>query len=97
MARITGPFEPETIRAFRGVLDFYYWRGLHLVRSWPRKPVLPRSPAVQATAQEFKENVQALSDLPAPFRSQAMAAVAGTDWTWRDLWVSAVYGNQVFW
>lgn len=95
MAKITGDFDPETIKKFRGVLDYYYWRGLLVVRSWPRKPVLPRSPAVQQTASDFADTARQLSQLPLIFRDTTTEIVRDTAWTWRDAWTSALYGHNI--
>lgn len=95
MAVIEGDFDPEIIRKFRGVLDYYYYRGRLVVRSWPRKPILPRSPNVQSTAQDFADTARALSSLPLVLQDITREVVAGTSWTWRDAWTTALYGHNI--
>lgn len=36
------------IDGFKGSVDFYYWMGLPIARSWPKSPGRQRSPAVMA-------------------------------------------------
>lgn len=35
MARISHPWNAVLIKAMKGTLDFYYWKGIPVVRSWP--------------------------------------------------------------
>lgn len=97
MARVEGEFQSDVIRAFKGVLDFYYWRGIPVVRSWPRKPVLPRNPAVQSAGQDWRDNSKALSSLPLSLQTATADEVKDTSYTWKDAWTSAVYGHGVSW
>lgn len=48
MAKIKEMPGTRIISGFRGILDFYYWKGIACCRSWPRKPKGRRSPAVMA-------------------------------------------------
>lgn len=97
MARVTGDFQSEVIRAYKGVLDFYYWRGIGVVRGWPRKPVLPRNPAVQAAGQDFRDNSRALSALPIPLQISTAEEVRDTAYTWKDAWTTTIYGHGLTW
>ena len=37
----------KVIRGFRGVIDFYFCRGIPCARKWPRKPTRVRIPSVR--------------------------------------------------
>lgn len=93
MPVLSAPLDPVTIASLKGTLDYYLWRGLPVIRKWPRKPTMPRTPASTAAAVEFGQVASLLSDLPAPWRSYTEADVANTNWTWRDEWTAAAYGN----
>ena len=41
------------ISGFRGVLDYYYYCGLAVVRKWPASPGHKRSPEVEAGWSAF--------------------------------------------
>jgi len=43
--RLDGPPALEIKKAFRGIVDFYCWRGIHCARKWPSKPHQPNTPA----------------------------------------------------
>lgn len=43
----------EIIDGFKGVLDFYLWLGIAVVRTWPKKIGPKRSPEVEATWPSF--------------------------------------------
>jgi len=47
MARLANLPAQDIIDTFKGTLDYYVHRGIPCVRSWPRPPTGPRSPAVQ--------------------------------------------------
>ena len=81
---------------FKGTLDFYYRRGVLVVRSWPRKPSRPRAPAVQAAGQDWKDTSRAISALPLELRDQWTELMRDSVMTWRDAATSAAYGNAVF-
>ena len=84
---------PEIIRAFKGTLDFYYFRGLYCVRGWPRSPAMPRSPASTATANAFAEIIRTVPRTTPKVTDDAKDQTKHTTWTWRDEIVSAIYGN----
>lgn len=95
MAKILQMPRQEIIDGFKGVLDFYRWKGIVCVRSWPRKPKMPRSIPVQATAQLFGDLATAFTDTPPNIRARATEMASGTKWTWRDVRYRAAYGNLV--
>lgn len=41
------------VNGFKGTLDFYFWKGIACVRSWPRSPGKRRAPAVEAQWAAF--------------------------------------------
>jgi len=46
MAKLTNMPESNIISGLKGTVDFYYWKGIPVARSWPRSPGRQRSPAV---------------------------------------------------
>ena len=97
MATIEALPAPQTIWSFRGVLDFYCFRGVYCVRSWPRRPALPRSPAVQATAAAFASLGRRAQSLDPDVRAYYVDYNRATGYTWKDALVSAAYGNLNTW
>lgn len=43
MAVLNVPLTPYQIASMRGVVDFYYYRGIPVARAWPKKCVQPRT------------------------------------------------------
>jgi len=41
------------IAGFKGTIDFYYWKGIPVARSWPKSPGKLRSQAVMAQWPTF--------------------------------------------
>jgi len=83
----------EVIRGFRGVLDFYYWRGLACVRKWPRIPPSRRTPASMASAALFGAVVKAFALLGGTVETLFDMAAQDQPRTGRDLYISATFGH----
>jgi hypothetical protein len=45
--------EAAIIAGYKGRIDFYYWHGLPIARSWPKSPGRQRSAPVQAQWPAF--------------------------------------------
>lgn len=53
MARLTAMPELGIIAGYKGKIDFYYWRGVPVARTWPKSPGKSRSPRVSAQWPAF--------------------------------------------
>lgn len=53
MAKIDSPWDAERIYGLKGTLDFYEWKGLHVVRSWPQMPPSSLTAATRAQNPVF--------------------------------------------
>ncbi len=49
MAVIETPLSLKQIHDLAGTLDYYCWKGLHVVREWPRNPNQPGTPLQKQT------------------------------------------------
>jgi len=81
------------IHGFRGVVDFYLWKGLPVARLWPRNPKSHHSPATIAAAALFGD----ISKLYALVGGAAIDAyvedAADQTRTPRDIYMAAKFGN----
>lgn len=84
---------PEVIRGFRGILDFYIWKGLNCVRKWPHIPPSSRTPASMASAALFGAVVQGYALLGGALKTLFDQDAADQPRTGRDLYMSATYGH----
>jgi len=93
MARIDALPSIEIIRGFKGILDFYLWRGLPCVRAWPKYRPAKQTAASLAAALVFGAIVKSyglLGDLPLEaYRQDALDQTR----TARDIMVTGTYGN----
>jgi len=81
------------INGFKGQLDFYVWKGITCVRSWPRSPGHDRSPAVEAQWPAFTYATSNWTN-PAPEIKQAFNDMAATiPYTGKDLFVKSYLSN----
>ena len=84
MAVLSALPEQSIIDGYRGVLDFYYYCGLPVARSWPRSPGKTRAPKVVAAAAQFDWVQKSTTALPADIKYAWMALPQGQSLTWRD-------------
>lgn len=93
MARLKALPSLDIIRGFKGVIDFYLWRGLPCARKWPRRAPGRRTEAEIASSALFgiiTSNYRLLAPLVlAAFQEAAKDQPR----TARDLYISAVYGH----
>lgn len=58
MAKLTAMPSLAIIKGLAGTIDYYYWRGIPVARTWPKSPGKKRSPAVMAQWEPFREASQ---------------------------------------
>lgn len=92
MPRLDSLPDPDTIKRWKGRLDYYVYRGQPIVRTWPRSPSGPRSPAVKATLTLFNDYMKRVKRTAPQIVAQASADTKGSAWWWRDPVLRATYG-----
>jgi len=75
----------KVISGFRGVIDFYYYMGIPVARTWPRKPSMKRAPEVQATIRIFKQANIIFPQISPEVRQAYRDMVGSTNITWKDM------------
>ena len=93
MARLTALPEIDVIHGFKGVIDFYLWRGLACARMWPRNPKSYHSAATIAAAATFGAISRAFALLANSALSAFKEDAADQTRTARDIYMSAVHGK----
>jgi len=93
MARIDVLPSIEIIRGFKGILDFYLWKGLPCVRAWPRWRPARQSNASRNAALLFGAVIKAFSLTHNAVLQQLELEATGIPRTPRDIYVSGIYGN----
>lgn len=93
MAILEAMPQESIISGFKGKIDFYYWLGIPVCRTWPRPPSAPRSPNVTARYAPFGYINSMAKDLPEYLRDQYRQAAQGTGLTWKDYMVRAYMGG----
>ena len=53
--KIQGKLSKSVVNRYRGIIDFYLWKGITVARSWPRNPTGRRTPAQLAAQAVWKE------------------------------------------
>ncbi len=81
------------IDGFKGVLDFYQWRGLWCVRKWPvYKPRIPHV-TESLNQQSFAYINKLWRTIPSFVQNLYRAMAVGTPFTGKDLYVIAYMGG----
>jgi len=94
MARLKALPSIDIIRGFRGVLDFYVWRGLPCVRRWPDKAHATRTPAEIAAGRTFGAIIKAWSLVGSNVKALYTQEALDNPRTARDIYVSGALGHQ---
>jgi len=66
MAKVTGPLNRTQIKGLAGTLDYYTWKGVHVIRGWPRKQTTPKTArqiAWQNTLAESRKDLKLMDGL----------------------------------
>ena len=89
MAKISQMPEAAIISAYKGVVDFYEYKGQPCARMWPVWRTREPHPAEKANQDNFAYINTHLALLPDYVIDQYKRQVAGTPYTWKDLVVRA--------
>lgn len=81
------------INGFKGEIDFYYWMGIPVARSWPRSPGHERAPAVQAQWPAWTTASRLWAKLSPFIRAQYDWMAAGSRLTGRDMFTKGYISN----
>ena len=84
MAVISQPVNAATIQGFRGVLDFYDWKGLHIVRAWPRASRYPPTPGMVAQRAAYGQASVWIKNIPEEMRELYRANTGAVGMSWVD-------------
>jgi hypothetical protein len=77
----------SVISGFKGTLDFYVWKGIACVRSWPRSPGHERAPAVMAQWQAFTNAAKLWMTLSPEVKDAYRQMSAGLRLSNRDVFI----------
>lgn len=95
MTRLKELPEIQVIKGFKGKVDFYLWKGIAVARRWPRKTTIPKTPAEQASANEFGA-ISASYKLTDPITRDALAGmVASSQERQLDMYIALSLGHRL--
>jgi hypothetical protein len=77
------------IDSLRGTIDFYYWRGIPVVRTWPKKSTVPASPAMLAARAAFTASRVDVKTVGPAVRAEWVATATGEKQAWLDYFTYA--------
>jgi len=64
------PVNLEVVQTFRGVVDFYTWKGINVARAWPKKPNQPNTPSQIETRKAFSASITWIKTNPVSWNHQ---------------------------
>lgn len=77
------------ISSFKGVVDFYLWKGIPCARKWPTWPKRQAYPEERANQDDFAYANKLFSQLPDYLQQQYRNMAASTSFTGKDLFIRA--------
>lgn len=85
MAKLTEMPAEALISGFKGVVDYYWYMGIPVARSWPRSPGRTRAPAVEAQWPAFTYAAQEWNNLSEAVQDSYRALAQSSGMDGRDL------------
>ncbi len=93
MAKLSHGWERDRIMGFKGKLDFYYWKGIPVVRKWP---YTPRSHLTSSTRAQWPKFALVSTSYSAQSAQQIEALLAMSNYTQRtsrDVYIALNYAK----
>lgn len=94
MAKLTVLPDARTIVEAKGVVDFYYWKGIPCARKWPRKASYERSAAEQAGSARFTTVAKATTGISTVMKELWIGIGASEGTTWVDVFRNNGLGGE---
>ena len=85
---VVSHFSSQMVKGLYGTVDFYYWRGIPVARSWPRKTKLSPTAAVLASRLAFRQSRLDLREVSAVTRAAWAVCSVGARQAWLDYYTS---------
>lgn len=95
MVKLAGVPPRGIVLGFKGIVDFYSWKGTPVARRWPRKPTQPRSLPVQSQWEDFKIVTQGFKTIDSTVMPALSSMVSGTQLVQKDQQVQLFYGYAI--
>lgn len=84
MATLSQPWDKDRILGLKGILDFYNWKGLNVVRSWPQTAPSSLTPATKAQWSWFRHITKQWPMIDASLAAAYTEMAVGTQRAPRD-------------
>lgn len=85
MAVIAKMPSARIINGFKGVIDFYVYKGVSCARKWPKKPTGRRTPEVEAQWPVFQEAAALWAEISSVVRDAYEEMALATNLTAKDM------------
>lgn len=95
MARISDPWNKTLIKGMKGTLDFYYWKGIPVVRSWPTYRPQNFSPASRQQWPKFRTVSQSYRNITSSGYQALQQMAAYSQASPRDVYVALNYAKVI--
>jgi len=92
MVKLAGVPPRGVVLGFKGIIDYYSWKGIPVARRWPRSPTQPRSLPVQEQWPDFKAITQGFKTMDVTVVGALSSMANGSQLTTKDIAVQLFYG-----
>jgi len=76
--------DENKIATLKGLVDFYYYKGVPVARSWPKSPTLPRNENVQKGMAVFTAAAHLMKETSPEVIDAWKEMARHSPQTWRD-------------
>jgi len=87
--------DPKVIRAFRGNVDFYSWKGIAIARSWPKKPDQSQAPNIRLNQPHLTDATVAYRTLHIRLLLDLRYQASFGTFTSRDIFMKHYFGTSL--
>lgn len=95
MAKVSHPWDKDRIYGLKGILDFYFWKGIPVVRKWPVTTPSKLTPNTRAQWSVFGYITQQWPNTSPAVADALSEMAAGTQRVPRDYQFELFYNRSV--
>ena len=83
----------NVVRALKGKVDFYRWKGIHVARAWPRKSTVRQTEGSRQQQRWLQRSMDSSRIVSSQIKGNHFLSSRFGRWTWRDHFMVYYFGT----